>query len=278
MTKPAASEHNSSSASLSVVPPVADAPLLFLEIHRGRTRFPRRPVPLRRFLIGKRDDCDLQLRDRTIPPVHSVIEPEGNTARIRAVAEQPPLTINGRSRQSARLAEGDRIAIGFFECLASYPEVDKLTNADKNTTDNHAGFPANSESNLGDLSAAELTEMIEKDMALIDEMEAEQPAGMQALMAAVRERADALQEESASQPENADAPQELEQMVHKLNAVSHEIEACMRRMSDREATVMEAAQQVMDVQQTLSGQLDALIGHLESQPIDEGPRPKRSVA
>src|SRR5690349_7584916 len=43
----------------------------FIEIHRGRTEFPSRPIGLQQFLIGAGVECDLRLGGTQMPAVHS---------------------------------------------------------------------------------------------------------------------------------------------------------------------------------------------------------------
>ena len=91
---------------------------LVLEITRGRTRFPRRPVTHSRFLIGAGATCDLRLGGERMPALHSIITVAGREITLEAIAAEPGLTVNGRLVRNALLHDGDLIGIGEVELLA----------------------------------------------------------------------------------------------------------------------------------------------------------------
>src|SRR4029077_10738480 len=76
---------------------------LVLEVTRGVTRFPRRPVTHPRFLIGAGSTCDLRLGGEGIPALHSLITVSGRDITLEAIAAEPALRVNGRVVQTAIL-------------------------------------------------------------------------------------------------------------------------------------------------------------------------------
>ncbi|RPI85854.1 MAG: FHA domain-containing protein, partial [Planctomycetaceae bacterium] len=95
--------------------PLLAEPHLVLEITRGRTRFPLRPVPGPRYLIGAAVTCDLRLGGNGMPALHSLISVEDQIYTIEAIASDPPLKVNGERVQVADLRDGDLLEIGDVE-------------------------------------------------------------------------------------------------------------------------------------------------------------------
>src|SRR5438445_6580351 len=85
---------------------------LVLEVTRGRTRFPRRPVTSPRFLIGAGSTCDLRLGGERMPALHSMITLSGREITLEAIAAEPALTVNGRLVQTTNLHDSDAIDVG----------------------------------------------------------------------------------------------------------------------------------------------------------------------
>src|SRR4051812_43150982 len=83
-----------------------------LEVCRGRTEHPLRPVHSERFLIGSSPRCDLRLGGEDMPPLHSLIVIDGTDVWLEAVAPRPHLVVNDRPQSSVRLADGDHIRVG----------------------------------------------------------------------------------------------------------------------------------------------------------------------
>ena len=61
---------------------------LVLEICRGRTDHPLRPVQSPRFLIGSSPRCDLRLGGAEIPPLHTLIFVDGADIWVEAMASR----------------------------------------------------------------------------------------------------------------------------------------------------------------------------------------------
>src|SRR5579871_217763 len=107
-----------SSGSSVPAPHFARAPRLTLEICRGRTRFPQRPVAGPRFFIGSGEGCDLRLGGDILPSIHSLIQTRADGIWLEAVAENPPLLLNGHITKGEWLRDGDLLEIGPFQLVA----------------------------------------------------------------------------------------------------------------------------------------------------------------
>lgn len=104
-----------SAASLSI-----DGP--WIEIRGGRTRFPYRPIPGDRLLIGSGSNCDLQLGGN-MPMAHSVIQRSADGWVIDALVAHPHLLVRGEVIRRAMLLDGDEIQIGPFSLVAHLASV-----------------------------------------------------------------------------------------------------------------------------------------------------------
>ncbi len=159
----------------------------FLEIARGKTTQPVRPISGDRFLIGAGDWCDLCLSGPEMPVLHSVIHLDGENAWIDAVASGLKLRVNDRPTSFAELHAGDRIEIGSFALTfkhnsAKAPKVPVIAAYDPIPED----LEDDPEVDLSKLSAAELVDLIEDDMELVEEFERRKRRGTEALLDAVR--------------------------------------------------------------------------------------------
>jgi len=149
--------------TINEMPASPETPIL--EICRGETQFSRRPIPGRRCLIGGDSGCDLQLGSDLVPSRHSQIRVDGQTIWVEALADDPPLLINGRPERTAVLADGDRIEIGPFEIILHAP-------AD---TSGGAVDPG-----LSELTASELIDLLERDQQLVEQHEQSVLSGVEA--------------------------------------------------------------------------------------------------
>lgn len=150
---------------------------LILEITRGKTRFPLRPVRGPRFLIGAAATCDLRLGGEAMPALHSLITLEDHEIELESIAAEPVLRINGAPVQGAILRDGDVIEIGEVELTARL--VAGRTPASVQET------PANdiSERPLAELSATELIDLIEYERGEQERADEGAKSGAATLMA-----------------------------------------------------------------------------------------------
>ena len=173
-------------------PDLARAPRLTLEICRGRTRFPQRPVTGPRFFIGSGTGCDLRLGGGLLPVVHSFIQTRGNEVWLEAVAADPPLLINGHVTRGEWLRDGDLLEIGPFQLLAHLIPVNSLFSQQVSATPISAACSPADECaeppDAAECTAEQLVDLIEREQALVDEFEEGRKAGGVALMHAIRAR------------------------------------------------------------------------------------------
>lgn len=229
----------------------AATPRLFLTIRRGKTRFPRRPLEGDAFLIGSGPGCQLRLGG-AVPAHHSTIHLVAGEPRITAVATAPALRVNGVECREAPVRSGDLIEIGSFALSVDLPQ------------------PA-------ELSAAELVSLLEAEQALVDEFESGRLRGGEALLSAVERRADEL---SRTQPAAApDFLEDLESAVDLLHEFSAEMERRAGRHTQREAGLARASQRLLEAQQRLIAQIDAIQQEVGAHDDDVTPSlPLRKVA
>lgn len=273
---------------------------LVLEICRGRTEHPLRPVESPRFLIGSSPRCDLRLGAAEIPPLHTLILVDGADIWLEAMAAAPPLRVNGRTETSVRVADGDRIAIGPIELVAhvrvqpavatpvAQPvdlDIDQAP-IDQAPIDGDADEPAPS-----DLSAKELVERIEAATEMVNEFEERQRLGIEALQAAIERRepqpASLAGADEAVLPMAPTAGQtagrplvDLESLVVQLSAVVAELEKRSGAETRREAGYLDAVSALFETQDRLSRQLEILLRRVAYLNADRasGREPGRAIA
>jgi hypothetical protein len=241
---------------------------LMLEICRGRTEHPLRPVYSERFLIGSSARCDLRLGGPDIPPLHTLIFIDGPDIWLEAMSTSPELRVNGHVETSVRIADGDRINIGPIELVAHIP----AESSDAPISDSldlglevEAAEPAPSE-----LSAQELVERIEAATELVNEFEERQRLGIEALQAAIQQREP--HSASTEAPGGAVLPitgpvgqsagrpgVDLESLVVQLSGVVGELEKRSGAEWRREAGYLDAVSSLFETQDRLSRQLEILL-------------------
>ena len=151
-------------------------PELVLEVSRGRTRFPQRPVTGPRFLIGSAITCDLRLGGGDIPAVHTLIVRSEQGYELETLVGEPPLKVNGEIVQQAWLRDGDRIEIGSIELAARLVASAGLS-TDPLATDRPP---------LDQMTTAELVDFIELEQDLQARQELSRHAGAAALLREAR--------------------------------------------------------------------------------------------
>lgn len=161
------------------------APILLLEIARGDTRHPVRPVTTDRFLIGASAACDLRLGGESVPPLHSLIvrEPDGGF-RWEKVSGTATLFCNGRLVDTHQLREGDRVRIGPVEFLVRLRAVvANPSNSDSSVVSDD--MPVD---DLSAMSASDLADRFESEWEMVDRFESRRQLGIESLLSAVAER------------------------------------------------------------------------------------------
>ena len=254
----------------------AQAPLV-LEIVRGRTQHPVRPVAGPRFFIGSGPNCDLCLGG-DMPPLHSFIQIRGRHVWIEAIANDPPLRINGETATGEWLRNGDTLDIGPFQLRARLQAIGTISNSPVSGA--HDADPM--DENLESLSALELVDLLESDLALVEEFEQDQAAGAAALLGAVRQKQLEQPAEVAtpqtlpmSVPEDdALFAQELERLCTELGAFAQELERRSLRLARREASCEAVADALAQAQDRLVLQIEAVSEKIATLHANE----QRSVA
>ena len=238
---------------------------LVLEICRGRTEHPLRPVYSERYLIGSSARCDLRLGGQEIPPLHSLIFVDGSDIWVEAMAATPELRVNGHAQTSVRLVDGDRIKIGPIELVAHIPAQTESSIQPQESQD-FANHDEPLEPAASELSAKELVERIEVATELVNEFEQRQRLGIESLQAAIQQRE---QQTSAVAPAHAVLPiasaapnrpgVDLDSLVVQLASVVGELEKRSGAEWRRESGYLDAVSTLFETQDRLSRQLEILL-------------------
>lgn len=153
-------------------------PGMWLEIRRGKTNFPLRPISGDRFLIGAGSHCHLQLGGEHVPMLHSLLVIQGKTASLEAVVPEPPMLVNGEACRQVELSDEDTVTIGDFEfvfhrLLSNEPE--SLAAA------NEPAIPFEPDQ-LARLSVTELVSLLEHEAATFSDYHTRREQGAAALL------------------------------------------------------------------------------------------------
>ncbi len=160
-------------------------PGMWLEIRKGKTNFPLRPISGERFLIGAGSHCHLQLGGDHVPMLHSLLVIEGQTAHLEAVITEPPLLVNGQARRMVELQDEDIVTIGDFEFV-----FHRLASSEPFSQASVSELPELEEvsevADLSRLSALELVNLIEEEAQQITAFNRSRELGAAALIDAAR--------------------------------------------------------------------------------------------
>lgn len=279
---------------------------LTLEVLHGRTRYPQRPVTGTRCTIGSGIACDLRLGGDDMPALHSLIVLGEDEITIETMAAEPELSINGEVTRTKALTDGDVIRIGGVEMLARVT-ANRLPAA-------MVEMPVTEIERLPEeMSALELVEQIEQEQALIDEFEAQQKLGEDAILEAIlsRRRSASRRElhagssgeiakphfrmprrqreiytsavnratqQSQIMQANAGFLHDLEQLAQSLGDLSHELQQTTLRATEREAGYATATEVLLEAQEKLASQFETLLSQVESLREERQPLRTRAIA
>ncbi len=141
----------------------------WLEVRRGRTHFPQRPLTSSRILIGSGTNCHLQLGG-DVPMLHSLLVLDEEHWTLDVIAPEPTLFVNGEVCRHRELCIGDRIQLADFEfalcCVEGGVPKTTLRKPHHSTT-----ATACVQREAIGLSASELLEQVERDIVAIDDFE-----------------------------------------------------------------------------------------------------------
>jgi hypothetical protein len=77
----------------------------------------RRPLDRRRLVIGRGQDCDIQLADPNVSRRHAELRQEGTAYWIVDLDSTNGIEVNGRRSKRAKLDHGDKVLLGSTELL-----------------------------------------------------------------------------------------------------------------------------------------------------------------
>lgn len=225
--------------------PAAVTPAVYLEICRGRTTQPLRPILRDRFLIGSDAACDLQLAAAEIPPLHSILRLDGGNILLEAIAPEPQPLINEVRTEAALLQDGDVVELGPFTLTIHISGAAKARSSESSWDD-----PSDCR-NVDELSAEELAGLIESEQALVEQFESREQLGARALLDAVGHRAQELEESRADDVRTVAA---LEEIVGELSRLADQTETRRQQMDQHEARQVEFALRLAELRDVLQTQ------------------------
>ncbi|WP_298864288.1 FHA domain-containing protein [uncultured Gimesia sp.] len=250
-----------------------------LEITKGKTEFPIRPIQDQRLTIGAGSCCGLQLGGHDMPILHTVIQIDDQEALIRAISPQPKLLLNGTPIHGSTLSDGDHISIGPLEFvfrLTCAPIATNISNAglsgspfetSVHITPDKRDHSMTNETTLKDLSASELIDLIEQDFQLIEQFESRREQGAAALLSHIRQTKEDQDEQLEAQESLSDLEQfellsDLEGMMEELTKFSEVLHQRADQLTTREKQYEVAAASLLETQEKLASQLDRTLDHV----------------
>lgn len=249
--------HHSSNAPSSGDSAAQILPVLYLEVCRGQSTQPLRPVLKERFLIGSAEACDLQLSGSDVPALHSVLVLGNGRVTFERVGSAPEALLNGRPVETALLNDGDVLEIGPFSLGIHVPGTTR-----QHQRPSPAAWHDPSDCmELDQFSAEDLIDLIEAEQQLVEEFDARQALGLAALMEAVLSHKQAATDEPAetvpfapSSPEpqeNSGALAGLEGLVQQLGRLAAELELRNQKLSHRESVQSDLVIDLAEAQKLL---------------------------
>lgn len=270
----------------------------YLEVARGKTAHPIRPITNDRFLIGAGDWCDLCLGGDRVPVLHSVIHLDGEHAWIDAVSPDADLKVNGAATSFAELEPGDLIeASGIALKFGQRHGV--LKHSSKSLYEPIPTEAFNEEDvDLSEMSASELVDLIECDMELVEEFERRKRRGTEALLDAVKRHRPAAQPKSVPQEKRSAKPaiaataaavtiepnverlaglfQELKGTIESIGQFAQDLERRSMSMSPQQVNV--AAASLLEFQEQVVGRLDEVLAKVAEQTKPSVRQPRKREA
>lgn len=202
-----------------------------LDVRRGRTRHPSRPIDRDGFLVGSGPDCQLRLGDDGIALRHCRLRLDGDAVHIERIAPAPALVVNGEVVDAARLEDGASVTIGSFQ----------FELRDTGTCEESL--------DAGELSAADLVDRLEDEFALVDEYESRRAVGLEALLEATRHVEPTSPIVEATR---------VDELIQRLESFATELEDRVARLADREQRLLAASNELLAMQEALERRLVAL--------------------
>ena len=244
-------------------------PGMWLEIRRGKTNFPLRPISGDRFLIGAGSHCHLQLGGEGVPMLHSLLVIEGQKAYMEAVVAEPPLLVNGEVCREVQLSDEDIVAIGDFE-FVFHRLVSSEPAAQVAARERHS-VEVTGVTELSQLSTHELVALIEDESRQITEFQRSRELGAAALLDAAHQAG--AEEHPASVPMVVAFRQEptVELLADPLKDQS-------QRLAEREAECLLRATQLQEAQHQLATQMAEFAKQVATWHLSSAPSSRRVSA
>ena len=210
-----------------------------LEIQRGRTGQPFRPLLEGRLVLGSAPECDVRLGGAGMPAVHSQVHEDGGRAWIESLSADPPLLINGRECDTLVLTDGDVIVVGPFAF-----------------TWRSDGGVAESVSSLAEQPLTELLDQLDRDMTLVAESAETTRLAASTVVEAALETIYG----------GADLSSEVE--TGRRDEMSLKFDELTRRFEAHESAHAESVSSLLDSQERLAAQVEALVSRLLDERSD----------
>ena len=207
-----------------------------LEIQRGRTGQPFRPLLEGRLVLGSAPECDVRLGGAGMPAVHSQVHEDGGRAWIESLSADPPLLINGRECKTWVLTDGDVIVVGPFAF-----------------TWRSDGGVAESVSSLVEQPLSELLDQLDRDMTLVAE-------SAETTRRAASTVVEAALETIYGDAGDADLGSDVE--TGRRDEMSAKFDELTRRFEAHESAHAESVSSLLDSQERLASQVEALVSRL----------------
>lgn len=175
----------------------------WLEVRRGHTSFPQRPLTSSRCLIGSGTNCHLQLGG-DVPMLHSLLVLDEGRWTLDVIAPEPTLFVNGEACRHHEMCIGDRIQLADFEfALCRGAGGPPRT---KPRTPHHPTIAtASLRGEATSLSASGVLERMEQEIVAIDGFERGRVSGAKALLDAIRSQPVILKLNDAAKQSNRKA-------------------------------------------------------------------------
>lgn len=236
-------------------------PMLYLEITRGATEFPNRPVYEGVFLIGSGSNCDLQIGGADTPAVHSIVRADAGDVHIESLSRKPALRVNSQPCERAELRDGDLIQIGSIQLAARFQSMPMAATAP---------VPVEADEDLSSLNCEDLLTLLEQDLALVDEHHARQAAGAERLIDAAvnfEENGGAAGIEPLRivdpSEELHDTHAEAEQLVVALNRIADDLNLRVDHLRRKEEVYSDAAEELLAMQNRFASLLERVLVRLD---------------
>lgn len=247
----------------------SNEPKLYLEIVKGSTEFPNRPVYEGVFLIGSGSNCDLRIGGSNTPAVHSILRADDGNVHIESLSRKPALRVNSQPCEAATLNDGDHIQVGSIQMIARFQPL-----AIPATLPIPVAVQKPAEevpTDIANLSAEQLLTLLEQDIALVENHVVSQNAAADRLVdAALDHDADEVtpSEEAVSivdsDPQLQDTHAEAEQLIVALNRIADDLNLRVDHINKKEEVYAEAAEDLLAMQNRFASLLERVLERLEA--------------